>query len=193
MLGWCDSRDIESWAEGDEPIKSEESIQYTVNGKILTTRESGPYFCFIGSDIMEFLWKMKRPSLVTPPAEYKDRYYNTYQPVALEQLRNMYGVYHFEFDDNNYEGHGYMWYMRPGTITIMNTYGGTVGIFIGTFNRKEYLDFFIGFSKFPLQFQIDNYHELFALPIEATPNVKKWIVERRKPVEIKQLAYRKIY
>jgi hypothetical protein len=189
MLGWCRPGDAESWTE-DHIQSSEPTIKYVVDGKELVMREHMPYFCFIGADIIEFLWKMQVPTLTSPPQGYN--VWVPYKNVALEELRNMYGVYHFEADPG-YEGHGYIWYMKMDTITVMNTYGGVVGVFIQTYKRDSYLDFFMNFSTYPIQFQADNYHLIFDLPVESVKMTRDAIIQEQRPVVIMGLKYRKIY
>jgi len=121
LLGWCQNDEIESWSFANEEEKSKSKgkiISHFIEGKKVELEESMPYFCFIGADIIDYLWRMAIPNLETPPGEYERRYRGKYEYITLDQLKNLHGVYHFSFDDNNYEGHGYIWYIWRSSRSI---------------------------------------------------------------------------
>lgn len=181
---------LEMWSY--DRSESSKKIKLIVDGRELKIRESMVYM-IEGTYIVEFLWKMKVPSLVNPHPRYNDRHHESYQEsytnITLEQLKDLYGVYRI-YLDTEYEGYVFIWYMKRNSIISMYT---ATEICIQKFDRKEYLDFLSKFNTESLEWQAENYHLLFNLPYEATKEMREKILEYRCPATIKELKYKKIY
>lgn len=104
-------------------------------------REVAPYFCFNGALFIAFLWTSNNPGIT--PVSLNDkiisRFTKYYQETAPQQLYHMYGVFLCEATFN-VEGHGFVIYITDDVVTIYNTYGGTLGIFITDFIKKPWID-----------------------------------------------------
>ena len=122
------------------------------------------YNCFQGAEYVSWLFKGADPLLIKSK--------NNLQPMALEQVAYLYGVYHFNMDII-FEGHGFVLDIQEKDITVYNTYGGTREFFITTFPRKDWIESFLAFNSIDKEDQYKNYHKLWgfrrAMTFEVLP------------------------
>lgn len=171
MLDVNREQDIESWAE-DEP--KGKYFNRTIKGKQIKIAEHMAYFCFTGAEIIAQLFTSRDPYQFNIKCETSMKYRK--EVMSLDNIQNLYGVFLFEIN-HRYEGHAFVVWIRDNLITIYNTYGGNVGIFIVTYNRIQWINFFVNFSSMLPELQKDNYHLLFGFRKDMTDWIDKQILE----------------
>ncbi len=187
MLEQCRLEDIKLWeSEIDyDNGGSEEIITRIIDGVKYKVRESDPYVCFFGAEIVAKLWKSRNPSSFTIVPEM-----DSINGIALEQIEYLYGVYYFDMNTTN-ESHGFVLYMTLDEITVYNSYGGNVGFYITRFDRNSWLSLFISFWTWPLKDQIENYHLLWGFN-KNTKYLPKHNPNGRT-ISIRNIRYFKVY
>lgn len=181
----CQIADIEGWEDEFElGTRTDNPIMITVDGKNYTISEEAPYICFLGANIVARLWMYRNPlKFSTGP---RDKYVDGPRDIiVLEQLRYLYGVFHFELS-NNLEDHGFVLYMTLDEIIVYNSYGGYVGFYSNKYDREEWLDVFISIWDLPFKRQLKLYCWLWGFD-------KSMINLKRKQLSLKKLTYRKLY
>jgi hypothetical protein len=139
------------------------------------------YICFQGADYIAWLWMGSDPIL-------KEKLPRS-EPTALEQVRYLYGVYHCDMHLAN-EDHSFVLDINEDEITVYNTYGGTREFFITTFDREQWTESFLNFSRLPDREQAAHYHELWGFH----PGMSDFIFEaEHKPIVFSDLKIFRIY
>lgn len=107
--------------------------------------------------------------------------YVTY-PMSLDNIQYLDGVFLFEID-HQIESHAFVIWLSENTVTIYNTYGSFVGVFIVTYDRNQWINLFVNFSNLSTFQQAKNYHRLFGFTKEVTKDTEKAILQYR-PIRI---------
>jgi hypothetical protein len=129
-------------------------VKITVDGKTKGIEEHTGYVCFEGANFITKLWMLEEPTtwdLCSVKLSLIP------ERIVPEQLSYMYGVFKFDLA-TNVEDHSFVLYMAQDTITVFNSYGGTVGVFTPEFSRMEWLDMFLNFPELSLKDQKKTYH-----------------------------------
>lgn len=132
-----------------------------------------PYFCFLGAAYIAHLFineERDYPNLLNIGQGSPSIRMNSMIPQQFPLLD---GIWYFSLYHSR-EGHSFVISFSDTKLTIYNTYGGYVGIFITEFDRKEWTSSFLSFFDKEFKEQIEIYQRLWGFSKNMTSWLRKY-------------------
>lgn len=114
------------------------------------------------------------------------------EKVDPYQIQYLYGVYWFQVD-HTYESHGFVLFLEVETVTVMNTYGGTIGVFMIEHTRVEFFRMWEILLSDSVEEQSKIYPLIWGFRQRMVSQIVDQMINKQDPLIISGAVYAKLY